>query len=147
MRQPDVSDKIDIFYFGCVETSGHFLWDTDLNTVFRLPVPDWPFYPASKVSLDQTYCPGPWVGPPSYRHVEHRYQIQGRAKCSVLRWGWTVLAIWDRTVDKRPGCNSNFVARGEFTFDEMVELAKRHFPTIWKRITDAASVYQARRIP
>lgn len=48
--------------------------------------------------------------------------------------GWTAIAYWDRSgPDNRYGCNSNFVAEGTFTFDEMLILAKHHFPHLIER--------------
>ncbi len=49
--------------------------------------------------------------------------------------GWTALSFWDRSIDKRGGSHSTFVAEGTFTFAQMVEQAKRLFPTIWARYT------------
>ena len=128
----------DVYYFGCVETSGHFLWTPDLRRTLYKDVPqDWPFGRGGG-RLDGGFMPGP---PPrrgsSYTAFEN--QTQSLAKLSHVK-GWTVLAMWDRTVDLRPGCNSEFVTRGTLSFDEMVELAKEHFPTIWKRISKAAPV-------
>jgi hypothetical protein len=48
--------------------------------------------------------------------------------------GWTAIAYWDRSgPDRRYGCNSNFVAVGTFTFDEMLTLARHHFPHVIAR--------------
>ena len=49
--------------------------------------------------------------------------------------GWTALSFWDRSVDKRGGCNSNFFFEGTFDFAQMIELAKANFPTVWSRYT------------
>lgn len=50
---------------------------------------------------------------------------------------WTALSFWDRTGDKRPSSNSNFVARGDFTADEMIALAREHFPEVMARLDEA----------
>lgn len=47
------------------------------------------------------------------------------------RDGWTALSFWDRSIDKRGACNSNYFAEGTFTFEEMVALAKERFPDRW----------------
>jgi hypothetical protein len=47
--------------------------------------------------------------------------------------GWTALSFWDRSIDSRPGSNSNFLAEGIFSFDEMVKLAQEKFPSVWNR--------------
>lgn len=114
------------YYFGCMEDKGHFLWDplTNWPSLKNLPA-DWPFGPHGE-ELDGGYTP---------KHG----QKQSRALLAHVD-GWTVLAMWDRTVDSRPGSNSNFVAKGELTFDEMVGLAKEHFSKVWERINKAAPV-------
>lgn len=59
-------------------------------------------------------------------------QVQGVAQL-VYENGWTVLAFWDRSFDIRPDSNSAFLAKGEHTFEQMVKMAKKEFPTVWKR--------------
>lgn len=46
---------------------------------------------------------------------------------------WTALAFWDYSIDHRPNSNSVFLAKGEFTFDEMMQIAKDDFPQIMER--------------
>lgn len=48
--------------------------------------------------------------------------------------GWTALSIWDSSVDTRPGCSSTYIAKGTFTFEQMVELAKTRFAERWNRM-------------
>lgn len=48
--------------------------------------------------------------------------------------GWTALAFWDRSVDKRGACCSVYLAEGTFTFDEMVALAKERFAVRWNKM-------------
>jgi hypothetical protein len=89
-------------------------------------LPDgWPFHPHGW-DLDGMYPPP-------------RTQVQSHADLVHAR-GWTVLAMWDRSGDRRPNSNSAFIARGELTFDEMTAMAAEHFPGEWKRINDAAPV-------
>lgn len=45
--------------------------------------------------------------------------------------GWTVLSFRDYTVDIRFGSNSNYLAEGTFTFEQMVEMAKTRFAYRW----------------
>ena len=47
--------------------------------------------------------------------------------------GWTALSFWDRSIDSRPGSNSNFLAEGIFNFDEMIKLTQEKFPSVWNR--------------
>jgi hypothetical protein len=48
--------------------------------------------------------------------------------------GWTALAFWDRTVDKRGACCSVYLAEGIFTFEQMVEMAKERFSHRWNKM-------------
>lgn len=48
--------------------------------------------------------------------------------------GWTALSFWDRSLDGRGGCNSNYFAAGTFTFDEMVSMAKARFSERWAKM-------------
>jgi hypothetical protein len=113
----------DVFYFGCVQTSGHFLWDTSFRTLSARTTP-W------GNGIDGKLCPG--TVDRRLGCVPTEEQEQGRA---VLhhRDGWTALAFWDRSVDERGGSNSVFVARGTFTADEMIAKAREAFPRIWAR--------------
>jgi hypothetical protein len=126
-----------LYYFGCVERAGHYLfrptsdgrpWRADDEDI---PA-DWPFGERGW-KLDSTYAP---LGP----------ERQSRANVIHVE-GWTVLAMWDRSVDQRGKCNANFVAKGELDFAAMVALAKAHFPTIWQRINKAAPVVLAKETP
>lgn len=61
------------------------------------------------------------------------HEVEGLARLHH-KDGWTAIAYWDRSgADQRSGCNSNFVAEGTFTFDEMMRLARHHFPHIIER--------------
>lgn len=50
--------------------------------------------------------------------------------------GWTAIGCWDRTGDctHRKGSRSVFVAEGEHSEAEMLEIAAQHFPKVWARI-------------
>jgi len=120
-----------MYYFGCIEIPGHYLsCDWFPMLAIRIRETDWPFGEYGW-KLDGNFAP---PGP----------QIQSAAKLTNIvthteDW-WTVLGMWDRTVDNRAHSNSNFIERGKWTFDQMVEIAKRKFPAIWERINKAAVV-------
>jgi hypothetical protein len=118
-----------VFYFGCWGESGHYLWTENRQHVWRdederarLPK-DWR-------APDGTLCPGAIRVRGHWEHTEA--QTEGRA---MLHWhaGWTAIAFWDRSVDTRMGCNSVFMARGRWSFEAMIEIAKARFPSIWQR--------------
>jgi hypothetical protein len=54
--------------------------------------------------------------------------------CIHRKNGWTALCFWDRSVDHRGACNSNYFAEGDFTFDEMVVMAKERFSYRWNKM-------------
>lgn len=109
-----------ILFYGCTKgideshrEAGHYMYEPGPTSAFRAETP-WGKYP------DGTLAP-------------EGGQHQGLALLHK-KDGWTAIGFWDRTGDSRGNSNSNFFAEGDFTFDEMVELAKKHFPAIMKRI-------------
>lgn len=42
--------------------------------------------------------------------------------------GWTALAWWDRTGDRRPNSNTAIFARGTYTAEQMLALYRARFP-------------------
>lgn len=105
---------IPFYYFGCIGRAGHYLFAAPGSP--RIEYTDTPF----RHQIDGRFCP-PGA------------QVQGRAQLTHLE-GWTAISYWDRTVDARPGSNSNFLVPAYADFDQMVELATRHFPTVLARL-------------
>lgn len=121
--------SIRCYYFGCKGQPGHY-W-------FGLPQgkyrpDDFPFE-----HVDGKFAPLVYV--PGYRAYGYDEAPQGQASITYVNDNrheiWTVLAFWDRSVDKRGGCNSNFVMTGRRTFEEAAQIAREHFPDIWRRFT------------
>lgn len=108
----------ECWYFGCWGGEGHFLRTVKKRYISNQHIPDLPFHYAKLDGgfLDQS----------------SREQREGFAR--FLHVGrFTVISFWDRTVDHRPGSNSAFVIRGEYSFDDAIEISKRAFPDIWRR--------------
>ena len=59
--------------------------------------------------------------------------------CAFIHYvsGWTIVAWWDRSEDKRGGCNANFLAEGRFGFATMIDLARKVFPREMRRMEAA----------
>jgi len=121
-----VKEELTIYYFGCWSLSGHGMYHAGGR-----PVRDGEHAtPWGYRDLDCGLCPG----------INHRHkawqtpevQIEGQANLTK-KDGWTALSFWDRSTDHRMNSNSNFVAMGDFTFDEMIKLAKQYFPEIMGR--------------
>ena len=124
--RPDV----ECFYFGCMDSPGHFfhgpsrsreeLWALQgrLSTLFH--------------GLDGKLC---WNSPKSDSdRYRPRDETEGWAFVTH-RGGWTALAFWDRSVDRRGACNSVFIVCGTLSFDQVVRVARHRWPKIWSRFT------------
>lgn len=108
---------VKLFYFGCIGQPGHFMhaqegkWGRE---TFRFTRDNpWGF------TVDGGLCPP-------------GHETEGRAALHH-KDDWTALAFWDRSVDRRGGSCSVFLASGEQTFDEMLALACARFPKVIAR--------------
>lgn len=125
----NAEEKTECYYFGCQKEPGHYWWSTDGRRHYDVvDLVGTNIYP----KIDSGFCPNasidegkPWrrTGP----------EIEGEAALHHVD-GWTILSFWDRSVDKRSACNSNFVVRGEHTFEEVMQSARDHFPQVLLRL-------------
>ncbi len=107
----------DVFYFGCIGDIGHYMFNTHGRSVRDVGDMPWGRY-----------------GEDGKLPPEEGGQVQGEALVHH-KDGWTALSFWDRSVDTRFGCNSNFFFRGTYDFAEAVALARTAFPQVWARFT------------
>lgn len=119
-----------MFYFGPWDGAGHYLTDERGRHVRdderdTLPWNEWRGEVDGKLQPHGESCNGrPYCGcdqPEGVALLHHKN-------------GWTALSFWDRSVDKRGGCNSTYFAKGTFTFDQMVEMAKTRFAYRWNKM-------------
>jgi hypothetical protein len=118
-----------MFYFGPWDRPGHFLHDPGGFSNYRAEslIPwkvgelDGGMQPHSASCRRSPYGCNCGSGPEGVALLHHRD-------------GWTALAFWDRSVDKRGACNSTYIAQGDFTFEQMVELAKTRFAYRWNKM-------------
>lgn len=117
-----------MFYFGPWDKPGHYLFDERGR---------W------QIDHPQGFPWSAWSGidgclQPGCRQVRDRWEHSGpQNEGQALlhhKDGWTALSFWDRSVDRRGACNSNYFAEGYFTFDEMVEMARTRFAVRWNRM-------------
>ncbi len=108
----------DCFYFGCHREAGHYLWSETARQVWDRENR----FPFRYEILDGGLLP---VREP---------QIEGKAVL-VHIGTWTVVTFWDRSVDKRGGCNSSFVIPSHVGFDEAITISKERFPWVWARFS------------
>lgn len=66
-------------------------------------------------------------------------ETQGEARIHYVG-GWTIVAWWDRSEDRRGGCNANFLARGRHRFGAMLAFARERFPKEMARMERAYPV-------
>ena len=128
-RQGGMGRENDRLYFGVGKQAGHSWWVPDAaprELVF------------AGLRADESGrvgdCPFTW-------EVDGQLQPGGNVKNSQgpcmlhVRDGWTLIAWWDRSgADKRPGCCSAFVMRGEHTFDAMLTAFLVSFPWAYSRM-------------
>ena len=115
-----------VYYFGCIEHAGHYMWLPGPSSEYRgdfLRTNPWGY------EIDGGLCPA-------------GKEVEGQALLHH-KDGWTALSFWDRSVDHRGKCNSSFLAEGKHSFDEMLAIAREHFPSVIARfkfpIVDAAA--------
>lgn len=114
IKQKIAGNTHKVFYFGALDNSGHYLYAPDGSKHYDvLKNNPW------GTGLDQKYAP------------ETHGQLEGYASFYKLD-GWSMFSFWDRTIDPRPGSVSAYLAQGDYTFDEMVDLAKENFPKRWE---------------
>lgn len=53
---------------------------------------------------------------------------------SIRTKGWTLLSFWDRSGDKRPGSHASFAFDVDVGAEEVLGLAREHFPEIITRM-------------
>lgn len=115
----------EYLYFGCWDRPGHYLVDNHGYSVHSIE-DRLPWLPQDIDCKMQPGC-----------RMEHGRLVKGAETEGVCRVhhkdGWTAISMWDRSIDGRGGCNSTFMAKGEFSFEQMVVIAKEQFPKIVKR--------------
>lgn len=120
------------FYFGCIGEAGHYMFDERLRKTWKRDTSY--SYPVPFEKVDGGLC-------------KSGAQVQGEALLHH-KDGWTALSFWDRTVDTRGGCNSNFFFDEILTFDEALKEAEQRFPSIFERFAHKGiTVYDGTKAP
>jgi hypothetical protein len=90
--------------------------------------------------LDANFCRAP-----EYRQVELRRRPprdphpENQSEGFLAHeGGWTLLGVWDRTGDRRPGSNAVFLVYGALSLEELVGEAEGAFPAQVRRIRAGA---------
>ena len=106
-----------IYYFGCIREAGHYLFGPGLGENVIKAAPGGVCLPWKKI--DATLAP-------------KNTRVQGKALYHN-KDGFSAVAFWDNTVDKRPGSNSVFFFFVNYSFSLVVRYAQEKFPKIFKR--------------
>lgn len=123
---PPEIETIEMYYFGCWGQAGHY-WRspnghaTERAIEARIPEA------LRHGRIDGNFCPG-YIGP--YKRTCP--EVEGEAAIHLIE-GWTALAWWDRSVDRRPACNSAVVVRGDHSYTMVLEIVKAQMPDLLKR--------------
>ena len=118
-----------MLYFGPLKESGHFMFHDNGEKAFKWAREGCPW---GDDDIDGPLQPGQ-PHPNDRLRRPTRPMREGEALLHH-KDGWTALCFWDFTVDTRPGCSSTYIAKGIFTFGEMVELAKARFSERWNKM-------------
>ena len=113
IKRERMVDKL--FYFGCLGHTGHYLHDVWHRKAWsqeqRLP---W-------APIDAALTPDLPTEPQGIAAIHHKD-------------GWTAVAFWDRSVDKRGKSNSAFFVAEETSFEHVMELAHLYFAPVMRRL-------------
>ena len=125
-----MSEVSEAYFFGvgAGESFGHYLRGIN-GRVYTWPFGAWPYY-IGETPIDRGFTP--------------KASGQSIAKLTTLTDSigtvWSVLGMNDYSADTRPGCNANFIAKGQHDFERMLFVAEALFPNIFSRINSAAPI-------
>jgi len=123
-----------MLYFGPWEHPGHYFYEENGYTAREDRIPEFPFgHYGEKVPVDGCLQPGCRKDRDGHWTHSGTPEVEGEALIHHIA-GWTALSFWDRSVDTRFACNSTYFAEGDFTFAEMVAMAKARFAKRWNRM-------------
>lgn len=115
---PDIDQP---YYFGCADGDlGHYAWDAKL--FMRTDVP-------KDVSRWLSGRDGKF--PPTY--IGEREGVMSHFIVGKEGKEGTIVACWDRSMDKRPGSHSTFLIPGVLTKEDAITAARIAFPTVFER--------------
>jgi len=107
------------YYFGCWNTPGHHLHTPNGTTTKQAG-------PYTPQTIDTKYPPQ------NTNQNEHQTTL-------THTQNWTILAMWDRTIDTRQNSNAAFLTQGTHTTEQMWQNAHTNYPQITKRLKAAQS--------
>jgi hypothetical protein len=110
-----------MFYFGPWDCAGHSFFGEGGTRPLQYEAEHMPWGKRWLWKIDGGLIPNKDYSDEGKAHVTHGN-------------GWTALSFWDMSVDTRPASHSTYIAEGDFTFEQMVEMASRRFAVRWNRM-------------
>lgn len=111
----DSLSKLEVWCFGCIGNPGHFLWLPRTRLHIDLKRQPW------GDSIDGLLCQ-----PPSFQRADTKPWTHHKD-------GWTAVAFWDQSGDRRPGSCTVFLVKAEATTEEVLTAAKQQWRDVWNR--------------
>jgi len=105
-----------VFYFGCIDRSGHYLWHPTQGEVRRM----------DRVQPWGNQIDGGVAGGSKDR------ETLGVVHSAKLK-GWTLVTWADRSVDSRHGSHSTFIVEADISPERLIELAREQWPKVFSR--------------
>jgi len=118
MSANTTNDGVAVLYFGCIDVAGHCLFhptDSECRRPDLITAIPWRYSIDGAVFVGSKY-----VYREGYIH-------------SVKRDGWTAVGWADNSIDQRPASHSTFLAKGDFTNEELIALARAQWPKVFSR--------------
>lgn len=129
-----------MYYFGPWDKAGHYVFDERGRHVPHTEECQIPWgHEGQNVGIDGVLQPGCVAGKSQY--TRSCPEVEGEALLHH-KDGWTALSFWDRSVDRRPACNSTYMAQGIFTFEQMVGMAMIRFKHRWDKMYFEVRLYK-----
>lgn len=107
-----------IYYFGCIDVSGHHLHGPNAETSQYADRNCKDFAEHGR-RLDGAFCPPESFG-------SGLYVISQKPPWNIISW-------WDYSVDSRQGSHSTFICQGYESLEEFWKDAQAQFPSVFKR--------------
>lgn len=123
-----------MIYFGCWGQPGHYFHQSGSYGPRSASRAVCQSLPWTDVECDGNLQPGTAELEKRYEGERPRSQVEGVCRLHH-RQGWTAMAFWDRSGDRRGNSCSVVMVEGTHDFANMMEMFEREFPSIYARCT------------
>lgn len=123
-----------MIYFGCYGEPGHAFFQSGPYGPQGLPRVQRETLPWTASECDGNLQPGTAELKSPHKWKRSERQVEGVCRLH-RRQGWTAMAFWDRSGDRRGNSCSVVMTDREYNFAEMVDAFRIEFPGIHARCT------------